>query len=298
MATGAQSSLPAVSTTGTDTTGWVHHQSRIFGVQDILLPPMHQIRTVGHTIMHGDIIQLSGKFEIELLYNSTQVQNRLEMLRNLAGHAQTPLLEPVAPKSFSVPGPVSFDCVLATNVDTNTGPQHHIYKAILQSPYTHGLTLSSFAAPANLTVAKGVLQAMARSLVWANRSSISRDLTTSFAGSKWRYYYSHTSGGSGVISSSGSLRETREYKFLAGGRFAFDRSSSVSTSTSDSHGNVTANGSVFNPDHVKGLYQVFEYENGVSHLVLTEEGSRDVKILAAERRPGVMTVDGKKFFEV
>ncbi|KAK1768740.1 hypothetical protein QBC33DRAFT_533544, partial [Phialemonium atrogriseum] len=164
------------------------------------------------------------------------------------------------------------------------------------SPQGHGLCIASFADAAaaadHLPGARAVVRAMARSIVWGDFALVCRDVSGSVVGT-WRRGGGTDTGGGGEEEGKRRADEEAEvYVFDGGsGRFSYDRSA---------RGGGPEAEAGLGLDHTGGSFQVFEYENGVCHLVLTEDdpGRQSAGVWVVERGEGELVVEGKKYLRV
>ncbi|KAI1854247.1 hypothetical protein JX266_001388 [Neoarthrinium moseri] len=280
---------PVVIPTNTAAAAWVHYQAAMFGLGDIYLPPDHGISDAGYNCLVGDLTDLSGHFEIRLLYTASQVLKDVATTQDLTKDGDTTVLEPCAVADFGIPtGGVSLTCGISMNEAEADGAMPAMYKAIVQSPYGHGLAVSFFMPVQQLPAAKVVARFMLSSIKWIDRSTVSKSVAGQLVG-KWRFEDEPLLI---ELEDADSNAETKELVFTADGRYFYDRKGGVDQQQQDRDG-------AYDPDHTRGQFEAYEYAaGGCVHLVLVEERTGSVEVQAVELSEGVMVVKEKRYLRV
>jgi hypothetical protein len=249
----------------------------------MLLPPQHNLSAASRTLLTGDIAGGAGHFSIELLYNPTQLQRRVDALQHSLATAAAPTSTPLAARpELNAGAAMAADCVVVAAADGTAS-----YVAVLQSPSQqgHGLCVtasSATAAGGDLALARAIGERMVRSISWGDFALVCRDVSASVVGA-WRWKEEEEGEGEG--------KKESVFDFNVGCRYVYDGPpGSVDGTGSGGEGGESQRST--------GSFQVFEYENGVCHLVLTDDDpgqSADVRVL--ERGERALVIEGRKYLE-
>ncbi|ORY55281.1 uncharacterized protein BCR38DRAFT_479177 [Pseudomassariella vexata] len=282
---------------------WPHHRARIFGLEHILLPPRHtNLRTPHPHLIIGDLAHLygGGSFEIRLLYTTSQIQTAVEAIGDLTTDDCRTVLVPACVMEFGIPtGGVNVGCVVCAN---QTGGEDEaeegggrggadkgalvMYRAIVSSPYGHGVAVSLYVPVKHIAVASKVAATMLSSIRWIDRSVLCKSVSSQLMGT-WRSY-SHMSLNGG----HDSVAEMKELCFMADGQYTYDRACQA---IGDDRRN---GGSESGSNHISGSFELYDYEKGTVHLVLAKTDKDSVEVRAVELRGNVMVINAKEYFRV
>lgn len=289
-----QQPVPVPVQVATPATSWVHHRDLAFGLADMLLPAGHNLASPGppHLLM-GDLhlpgAPGAGRLELRLLYTPAHVRRDALALQALgAGSAPgVRVLEPYAGVDFGGGGRVAgVACAVCVEDEGEGGGEPAVlYRVVLLSPHGHGLTVSLLlAAAAQFPAARALARTMFASLRWADRAAVCRSVAARLLGA-WEYAAPAPEGG-----------ETKRLVFTPDGRYAYVRRKApvaVGGQAAAVGGGVPGAS-----DHVRGHFEVYEYEGGLKHLVLTEDSTGGVEVQSVQLGEGVMIVNGKGFLQV
>ncbi|KAK6081610.1 hypothetical protein SCUP515_02857 [Seiridium cupressi] len=294
---GAQSAMPSNSGASTSSTPhpqsapqpnsseprhWTRQRVPAFGLDDIVLPLNTGFHSIGCNLLVGNLVALSGHCEIRLLYTGEQVLHGMVSLQGLKSNDETTVLEPCSMIDFGIPcGGVSVACALCFNEADEDGMVPSMYQVIIQSPYGHGLALSCFTPAQHLDTAKMIAWSMVSSITWLDRSTICKLAPEKLLG-KWRYEDEILL----IDLGDGCASETKELKFTADGRYQYTRSGSAKVSTAP------------DVDQASGQFQIYEYDDGTTHLVLTQDGSGAVEVQTVKLRENSMFIMEKTYIKV
>jgi hypothetical protein len=267
---------------------WVHHQDLTFGLDDILLPAHHNLRSAGPpNFLVGDLHLPNAppaRLEIKLLYTAAQARHDALALQALAAASSDGIhvLEPSGAVAFG--GVVGIACAVCTHNVVVAQQQHHhhadaLYRAVAQSPHGHGLAVSVLfvgGAP-QLPAVRALAVAVLASVRWADRARVCRAVAARLLG-RWE------NGGEGTGEAAKRL------VFAADGRYAYDKGEGAA--------GVEEQSASYDPDHTRGQFEVYEYGGGLTHLVLAEDFTGGVEVQEVEFGEGFMTVKGKKFVQI
>lgn len=267
---------------------WIRQSIPRFGLSSISLPPSSGVlQPLGHNMLDGALPDLSGSFELQLLYSSRQVFDEMSSMQQLKSDGDVTVLEPCAMHSFGIPcGGVSVACAVVGNAPDDGeegGKVPAVYRAVVQSPHGHGLALACFIPAEHLHGAKTVATAMVSSIVWLDRATVCDSVAGRLLG-EWRWGEEAPL----IDLGDGFERESKRLTFTADGRYEYRGSGG---SAADSAQRTEDLGR-------KGRFEVFEYKDGPIHLVLSDDRTSKVEVQEIALGEDVMTVNGKTYRKV
>ncbi|KAF7528616.1 hypothetical protein G7054_g10092 [Neopestalotiopsis clavispora] len=269
---------------------WTRQSIPKFGIRSISLPANHNLRLLGHNVLAAELSDLSGYFEIQLLYSSRQVVDEMASMQQLRSDQDVTLLEPCAMTDFGIPcGGVSVSCALVINEPDDEGKTPAMYRVIVQSPYGHGLSLSYFVAAEHLHAVKTVAKTqMVSSISWIDRGTICDSIAQKLVG-KWRW----AEDMSLIDLGDGFEREWKQLTFTADGRYEYQKSGGNTTGVAPGIAQTQPEAG-----HMSGRFEVFEYKDGPIHLTLTEDRSSGVEVQEILLSGSAITVKEKVYHKI
>lgn len=263
-----------------DRDAWVHQRVSMFGFENLSFPPNSELSSQGHNILVGNLVAISGQFQIKLLYTSAHVLQEIAAVQALKSDEEMSILKPCSIVDFGIScGGISMDCSLYINEPDEDGVVPAMYKAIVQSPYGHGLAFSYFVPADQLQIGSRIAASMISSIEWLDRGTISNPVSFRVLG-KWRHEVETFLIDLGDECTS----EVMDLTFADDGRYQYDRSQ----------------GSLENSAHDRssGQFEVYEYKDNVIHLVLTHDDSGGIEVQDLQLAETFICIKGKKYFKL
>lgn len=264
---------------------WIRQSIPRFGLSNISLPPSSGVlQPIGHNMLDGALPDLSGSFELQLLYSSRQVFDEMSSMQQLKSDGDVTVLEPCSMHSFGIPcGGVSVACAVVGNGPEEGGQVPAVYRVVVQSPHGHGLALACFVPAEHLHGAKAVATAMVSSIVWLDRATVCDSVAGKLLG-EWRWGEEAPL----IDLGDGFERESKKLTFTADGRYEYRGSGGVATDEAQRTEDLGR----------KGRFEVFEYKDGPVHLVLSDDRNSKVEVQEIALGEDVMAVNGKTYRKV
>lgn len=266
---------------------WTRQSIPRFGLSSISLPPSSGVlQPLGHNMLDGALPDLSGSFELQLLYSSRQVFDEMSSMQQLRSDGDVTVLEPCAMHSFGIPcGGVSVACAVVGNVpeDEEGGKVPAVYRVVVQSPHGHGLALAYYVPAEHLHGAKTVATTMVSSIVWLDRATICDSVAGKLLG-QWRWGEEAPL----IDLGDGFERESKKLTFMADGQYEYRGSGGVATDSAQQTEDLGR----------KGRFEVFEYKDGPVHLVLSDDRTSKVEVQEIALSEDIMAVNGKTYRKV
>ncbi|KAK6189557.1 hypothetical protein LQW54_013148 [Pestalotiopsis sp. IQ-011] len=267
---------------------WIRQSIPRFGLSSISLPPSSGVlQPLGHNMLDGALPDLSGSFEMQLLYSSRQVFDEMSSMQQLRSDGEVTVLEPCAMHSFGIPcGGVSVACAVVGNAPEDGeegGKVPAVYRVVVQSPHGHGLALAYYVPAEHLHGAKTVATTMVSSIVWMDRATICDSVAGKLLG-EWRWGEEAP-----LIDLGGGFeRESKRLTFTADGRYEYRGSGGVATDSAQRTEDLGR----------KGRFEVFEYKDGPVHLVLSDDRTSKVEVQEIALSEDIMAVNGKTYRKI
>lgn len=264
---------------------WIRQSIPKFGLSSISLPPSSSVlQPLGHNMLDGALPDLSGSFEIQLLYSSRQVFDEMSSMQQLRSDGDMTVLEPCAMVSFGIPcGGVSVACAVVGNGPGDGDQVPAVYRVVVQSPHRHGLALACFVPVEHLHGAKTVAAAMVSSIVWLDRATVCDSVAGKLLG-EWRWGEEAPL----IDLGDGFERESKRLTFTADGQYEYRGSGGAATDSAQRTEDIGR----------KGRFEVFEYKDGPVHLVLSDDRTSKVEVQEIALSEDIMTVNGKTYRKV